>query len=112
VTISDDQHRDNVIAEVARELDPLYRLVGVLACLVPWCPVCHAEPGMTCRAIAWVEFYLLDREHQWFGHQERIQKAVELGHADREDVAAQFGSFPPRWVQELAAVADDTRERL
>lgn len=106
----DDRARDEIIARLQHEWDVLYRFTGVMSCLVPNCTVCFAEPGITCRSTG-TEFYLLDRARQLYAHQERITRAVHLGVADRDDVVAQFGTFPPRWVQKLGT-AEDTGGRL
>jgi hypothetical protein len=106
----DDAHRAEVIARLDRELDVAAQLCGVLRCLLPWCPVCGSDPGLSCRWVPWTEWMLLDGTHQLWGHQARIERAVVQGHVDRDTVLAQFGgpAFAPRWVQDLAKGANST----
>jgi hypothetical protein len=98
----DDQQRDEILARLNREMDDVLRLTGVMRILAVPCPLCLSAQAMSCVAIPFVEFILLDQAHQMYSHPERIVRAVQTGAADRDTVVAQFGAYPPRWLQELA----------
>lgn len=111
MTVEDDRARDESIARLDREMDVALQLLGAMRCLLPVCPVCFRDPGVTCYYVQWMELVVLDVEHQMFAHPARILKAVEDGHADYDDVVKYFGENVPVWLTELGT-AEDTGGRL
>ena len=84
------------------ELDAIARVIRVAELLSVDCPVCNSPAGRSCCYVPWEAWELLDLAHSLYGHQERIVHAVRSGAATYADVVAQYGAFPPRWLQELA----------
>jgi hypothetical protein len=50
-----------------------------LQVLTPPCPLCGAFAGETCWLLPGITAYVLDQEHELYGHDVRIRLAVHTG---------------------------------
>lgn len=87
--------RVTTVAEMRERASQVARNRRVAALLLPACPMCGAITGQSCRPVAGITFYLLDKGRGLHAHSIRIQKAVATGAAVTGEVAAQFGGEVP-----------------
>jgi hypothetical protein len=90
------------VSAMRQRAKQITRLKRVHAILTASCPVCGSLYGVSCKVTPGVTHYVLDTERELYGHGLRIQKSIQKGFANLDDVVAQFdGNVPESLLASL-----------
>jgi hypothetical protein len=90
------------VSAMRQRAKQITRLKRVHAILTASCPVCGSLYGVSCKVTPGVTHYVLDTERDLYGHGLRIQKSIQKGFANLDDVIAQFdGNVPESLLASL-----------
>jgi hypothetical protein len=83
------------VSAMRQRASDIKRLARVHAVLHASCPMCGSIYGVSCAVTPGVTHYLLDDSRELFAHGLRIQKGLELGWINMDDLIAQFDGKVP-----------------
>lgn len=90
------------VGQMRQRAEQIKRLARVHAVLHASCPMCGSIYGVSCAVKPGVTHYLLDADRELFAHGLRIQKGLELGFINMNDLIAQFdGNVPESLLASL-----------
>jgi hypothetical protein len=83
------------VSAMRQRAEQIKRLARVHELIIVSCPMCGSGYGVSCAVKPGVTHYLLDAEREIFVHGLRIQKGIEKGYVNMNDLIAQFNGNVP-----------------